>query len=143
RRLIESVDLASAPIASTLRVDALDGAAARERPREYLELAFREDRRSINEIEAEAGVGTIRAVALHSIGPRDPSKRDRQVMPGLVHDLAHDLFHHRHDVIGFDEAHLDVDLGELRLAVRAQVLVAETARDLIVALDPTHHEHLL
>ena len=33
-----------------------------------------------------------------------------------------------------DEAHLEVELGELGLAVAAQVLVAEAARDLEVAV---------
>ena len=42
-----------------------------------------------------------------------------------------------------DEGHLDVDLGELRLTVGAQVLVAEAARDLVVALDARDHEQLL
>ena len=42
-----------------------------------------------------------------------------------------------------NERHLDVDLGELGLAVGAQVLVAEAASDLVVALDAAHHEHLL
>ena len=42
-----------------------------------------------------------------------------------------------------DERHLDVDLGELGLAVGAQVLVAEAARDLVVALDAADHEQLL
>ncbi len=42
-----------------------------------------------------------------------------------------------------DERHLDVELREVRLAVGAQVLVAEAAGDLEVAVEPTHHQHLL
>src|SRR4029079_11633661 len=42
-----------------------------------------------------------------------------------------------------DEAHLEVELGELRLAVAAEVLVAEAAGDLEVAVDARHHEELL
>ena len=42
-----------------------------------------------------------------------------------------------------DEAHLDVELGELRLAVGAEVFVAITARDLVVTLHSGHHEQLL
>jgi hypothetical protein len=41
------------------------------------------------------------------------------------------------------EAHLEVELGELRLAVAAEVLVAEAARDLEVAVDAGHHQQLL
>ena len=42
-----------------------------------------------------------------------------------------------------DERRLDVDLGELRLPVGAQVLVAEAARDLEVAVEARHHQQLL
>ena len=46
--------------------------------------------------------------------------------------------------VGFvDEAHLEVELGELRLAVAAQVLVAVAARDLEVAVEPGDHQQLL
>ena len=42
-----------------------------------------------------------------------------------------------------DERHLEVELGELGLAVGAQVLVAEAAGDLVVALVAGHHQQLL
>ena len=42
-----------------------------------------------------------------------------------------------------DEGGLDVDLGELGLAVGAEVLVAEAAGDLEVVLDAGDHEQLL
>ena len=42
-----------------------------------------------------------------------------------------------------DEAHLDVELGELGLPVGAEVFVAKAARDLEVALHAGHHEQLL
>ena len=48
-----------------------------------------------------------------------------------------------HDVVLGDEAHLEVELGELRLAVAAQVLVAEAAGDLEVAVHAADHEQLL
>ncbi len=50
-------------------------------------------------------------------------------------DLEHVLLGH--------EAHLQVDLGELGLAVAARVLVAVAARDLEVALEAAHHQELL
>ena len=46
-------------------------------------------------------------------------------------------------VVLVDEAHLDVELGELRLPVAAQVLVAEAPSDLVVAIDPRDHQELL
>ena len=53
------------------------------------------------------------------------------------------LLHHREDVVLLDERDLDVELRELGLAVGAQVLVAEAARDLEVALQPADHQQLL
>ena len=44
---------------------------------------------------------------------------------------------------GLDEGGLDVELGELGLAVGPQVLVAEAADDLVVALQAAHHQELL
>ena len=48
----------------------------------------------------------------------------------------------RHGVL-VDEAHLEVELRELGLPVAAQVLVAEAARDLEVAVDARDHQQLL
>ena len=49
----------------------------------------------------------------------------------------------RDDVVLLDEAHLDVELGELRLPVGAEVLVAVAAGDLVVALHAGDHQQLL
>ncbi len=46
-------------------------------------------------------------------------------------------------VLGVDEGHLDVELGEVGLAVGAQVLVAKAAGDLEVALEAADHQQLL
>ena len=51
--------------------------------------------------------------------------------------------HHRLQDLLVDERHLDVDLRELGLAVVAQVLVAEAAHDLEVALVARDHQQLL
>ena len=61
----------------------------------------------------------------------------------LREQLADQAFHHTGDVVLVDERHLDVELGELRLAVGAQVLVAEAAHDLKVAVHARHHQDLL
>ncbi len=49
----------------------------------------------------------------------------------------------RDDVLDVDERHLDVELGELRLPVGAEVLVAVAAGDLVVALQAGDHQQLL
>jgi hypothetical protein len=58
-------------------------------------------------------------------------------------DLLDDRLAQLEDVVLGDEGHLDVELGELRLPVGAEVLVAVAARDLVVALHARDHEQLL
>ncbi len=47
------------------------------------------------------------------------------------------------DVVLGDETGLDVHLGELELAIGAQVLVAQAASDLVVAVESADHQELL
>ena len=46
------------------------------------------------------------------------------------------------DVVLVDERHLDVDLGELRLAIDAQVFIAEAFDDLEIPIEAGHHVQL-
>ena len=66
-----------------------------------------------------------------------------QLDPDQLPDLAHDRLAELEHVGLLDEAHLDVELGELGLPVGAEVLVAVAAGDLVVALHAGHHEQLL
>ena len=52
-------------------------------------------------------------------------------------------FGERIDVLRPNERGFDVDLGELRLAIGAQIFVAETVRDLEIFFHPADHEELL
>ena len=58
-------------------------------------------------------------------------------------DALHEALADGHDVVLVHKAHLQVDLGELRLAVGAQVLVAEAAGDLHIAVKTGEHQQLL
>ena len=75
--------------------------------------------------------------------PRDPLDRlrplPRRRLGGGEHGLADGVEH----VVLADEAHLHVHLHELVLAVGAQVLVAQAAGHLVVAVDTGHHQQLL
>ncbi len=42
-----------------------------------------------------------------------------------------------------DEAHLQIQLGELELPVRSQILIAHATRHLVVAVDASDHAELL
>ena len=61
----------------------------------------------------------------------------------LFPDVREAAFDHVQDVVLADERHLQVQLGELRLAIGALVLVAIAANDLEVAIHPGHHQQLL
>ncbi len=80
----------------------------------------------------------------HRLGVLEDGQRPRRSRKPGFGDQRHDqTLDHPHDLVAADERHLDVDLGELGLAVGAQVLVAEAARDLVVAVDAADHEDLL
>jgi hypothetical protein len=61
----------------------------------------------------------------------------------LLEHVADDLLHHLVDVIHVGEGHLEIDLGELGLAILPEVLVAEALGDLEVPIEAGHHEELL
>ncbi|MNZ34097.1 hypothetical protein D3C78_514670 [compost metagenome] len=61
----------------------------------------------------------------------------------FLEQLAHHLLGDLDDVAFFQEAGLDVDLGEFRLAVGTQVFVAEALGDLVVAIEAGDHQQLL
>jgi hypothetical protein len=64
-----------------------------------------------------------------------------------VHHVAEHFLRHVfgdvHDLVLVQERGLDIDLGEFRLAVGAQVFVAEALGDLVVAVEAGHHQQLL
>ena len=69
--------------------------------------------------------------------------RRRQGHAAVRENGSHDVLDRVEHVVLDDEGHLEVELGELGLAIRAQVLVAEAARDLEVTLEAADHEQLL
>jgi hypothetical protein len=76
-------------------------------------------------------------------------------VPGDLRDLAGTLPEHRfgrvedrlrharQHLVLRREAGLHVELGELELAIRPQVLVSQAPGDLVVAVGAAHHQQLL
>ena len=140
----ELLHLAAGPVAGTLDVDGLHHSAGLGHAREHLEAGVLHNVGDVVKQHAEAHVGAIAAVQAHGVGVLHLLQREGDV--GHTHGLqglGHDTFHHVAHIVALDEGHLDVDLGELGLAIGAQVLVAETAGNLVIALHPGAHEHLL
>ena len=65
------------------------------------------------------------------------------VTPARLEGGGHELLDNGEDVLLAREAHFQVDLGELKLAIGAQVFIAEAAGDLEIAVEARDHEDLL
>ena len=119
-------------------------AAAGKQALKRRETAPLERRGDVPDLEGNAQVGLVAAEAAHCLLIAEATERRRDLD-------AEDLFPEADDValkqfvhVFFgDETHLQIDLGELRLAVGAQILVAETFGDLIVAVHAGDHQNLL
>src|SRR5438105_902723 len=93
------------------------------------------------DLEAIAQVRLIQAVFRDRLGVRDPSNRNldprlQDFFP-YVPEAAPD---HVQDVVFRDEGHLEVELGEFGLAIRAKVLVPIAAGYLKIAVQARHHQ---
>ncbi len=132
----EAVELVTAILVGlACGVDALDAGGTGK----GLEFGGTEDVGEFGELHCEAQVGLVDAEAVHRLEPGDLDDLPRVLTGGAGrgdHGAADGLVH----VVLVDEAHLGVELHELVLAVGAQVLVAQAARDLVVAVDSRHHQ---
>ena len=97
----------------------------------------------VDELEAEAEVGLVRAVAVAGLGPRHALNRRRALPRRRLGGVEHGGGDVGHDVVLGGEGALHIELHELELAVGPEVLVAQAAGDLEVAVEAAHHEELL
>ena len=110
---------------------------------EGVELRARDGLREVDELHPKAQVRLVGPEPVESLVPghrhdlRGPlaGDRERRLDDGLAHEAEHLVLTH--------EGRLDVELGELELAIGPQVLVPHAAGDLVVAVDPADHEELL
>ncbi len=136
----EVVDVLAGEPGCTLGADTADDAAIGHRFAEHAELRGAGDVADVHDLHAEAKVGLVAAVPRHDVGVLESWEGQRQVdCEGLFERGGEHALDHVLDVLFIDEAHLDVDLGVLGLAVGAQVFVAERAGDLVVALEAGDH----
>ena len=124
-------------------VDAPDRATGLDHAAEGLELRATQDLCQIGDLVAVAGIGLVRAETGDRFVVAHPRERDLDLDPHLAEQVDHQLLVQLDHVLARDEAHLYVELGEVGLAVGSQVLVAEAAGDLEVALETGDHQQLL
>jgi hypothetical protein len=97
----------------------------------------------LGQLEGDAQVRLVAAVARHRVGVGKAREWRQLDVEHAFPDVAHQALHEVLDLALGQERGLDVDLGELGLAVGAQVLVAEALHDLVVAVEARDHEQLL
>ena len=103
----------------------------------------------VDVLHREAQIGLVVAVEPHRLLVGHLGKAPRRVElvqidpERLFPDREDEPFDEPKDVALVHERHLDVDLGELELAIEPEVLVAKALHDLEVAVEPRHHEELL
>ena len=110
---------------------------------EHAKSGVLEELRAVGELLAETQVRLVRAVSGHRIRKGHPHHRRRDLVADELPHRGRDGLSELEDVVLLDKAHLDVELGELRLTVGTEVLIAITTRDLVVTLHAGDHEQLL
>ena len=109
-----------------------------------LELGQVGDVGDVFQLEAVAEVGPVAAKPLHGVVVLDARERQCELLAAeLTGHGGDEKLQRGQDVLVLDERHLDVKLGELGLAVGSQVLVAEAAGNLEVAVEAGDHQQLL
>src|SRR5262249_26927533 len=73
----------------------------------------------------------------------DPGEWPGDQCPTFIPEIHEHPFHDLLDVFRRNEGSLEVDLGELGLAIRAKVFVTKAAGDLKVPIIPRYHQQLL
>ena len=110
---------------------------------EHLEADALRDWRHVLELHAEAEVWLVDAVFLHGLVVGHAREVADLAVENGLEEVANEALERVEDVLLLDEAHLAVHLGELGLAVGAQVFVAEALDDLVVLVESAHHQQLL
>ena len=81
---------------------------------------------------------------IHRFLPRHAGERSGNVnADGFLVSSFESAFRQGINVFGSNERGFDVDLGKLRLAVGAQIFVAETTGNLEITFHPRNHQQLL
>ncbi len=113
------------------------------RAAEHLEFDFLELVGNVNQFQRDTQVRFVRTVATHRLFEGHVREFAEFQIQHFLEQVADHAFGQAHDVFFIEEAGLDVDLGELRLAVGTQVFVAEALGDLVVTVETGHHQQLL
>ena len=111
---------------------------------EHLKFAVFKQVGKVYKLHSEAGIRLIGAVSVHCLVPGHTLKRGFYIHAhNILENTLYKTLVHGHYVIFVNKAHLHINLGELRLAVGAKVLVTEAAGNLHISVAAGHHKKLL
>ena len=95
------------------------------------------------EFELHAQIGLVGAEAVHGLGVGHDGEFAQFHAQRLPENLRDHFLEQAANVLLVQKRGFDIDLREFRLAVGAQVFVAEALGDLVVAVKAGHHQQLL
>ena len=103
-----------------------------------------EDLAQVDQLEAKACVRLVGAIARHRVRVFQARQRQLDVyIQRFLKELLEEAFVDGLHIDLFHKRHFDVDLREVRLAIGAEVFVAEAARNLEIAVVSREHQKLL
>ena len=158
RDLPQGVDPTARGARPILDDQRLHDPALGDRLPEHLELGLRRKGREVFQRHLEAQVRLVRAVPAHHLPVGQPREgRGQGDAACFLEYPADHLLGQAHDLLTVHKRQLQIDLSELRLAIEPEcglgeeravqfeplVFVAETPRNLVIAVHAAHHQDLL
>ena len=136
--------LAAVLIGNSCKMQGIDLSSRFHHGTEYLKFSLFKQRGNIVDLIAEPEIRLVGSIPLHALLPGQTGKVFRQFnLFQFPEDAAHQLFNDRKDIIFLYEAHLDINLGKLRLTVGTQIFIPETSGNLEVPFHSCNHQQLL
>ena len=118
------------------RVDRFHHAAGIDRAAKNLETARAKIVAQIDQLHPESAIRFVAAESSDRFAISQPIERRLDVdVARRLENRGQHSFGQRENIRRFDERSFDVDLGELRLAIGAEIFVAKTFRDLKIFFD--------
>ena len=141
--LYQLIDLLAGHGTLSLSVDAADASACLKRVFKHAESAVLHNFAYIMKLHTETHIRFVRPETVHGFLPCDPLDRKLHVhIQHFFEKICQKSFIHINNIVHIHERKLHVDLGELRLTVRAEVLIPETTGDLDIAVITGTHQKL-
>ena len=99
---------------------------------------------NISQFHSKSDIRLIDSISTHRlIISQDRKGKFQGDAQNLFKDMGHQSFHRSLDILDRDKRHLHIDLGELRLTIRAKVFIPKAPYDLKVSVKPGDHQDLL